>query len=42
MLLGGYMGNALARPYVTVDKATFQPGTHIGVHAFEGRWEWKE
>lgn len=42
MLLVGYMDNALATPYVTVDKTIFKPGTHISVYAFEGRWEWKE
>lgn len=49
MLLGGYMGNALARPYVTVDKLTVtklpvkvpgQPGATS--NDFTGQWDWKE
>lgn len=43
MLLAGYTGNALATPYVTVDKTSFHMVTvGVGSHAFEGRWEWKE
>ncbi|MFS7161958.1 hypothetical protein AB6825_22490 [Serratia proteamaculans] len=49
MLLVGYTGNALARPYVTVDKLTVtklpnyspgQPGANS--NDFAGQWDWKE